>query len=121
MLATSRIAACAVAVLVAALAADAAKVNTIADTMERWGALGTWASDCRRAPERGNSYFRFVRSGDRVVHERVYRRDHLTQSDAVQGLGVPAAQPSGRAIDPANAAVPRFGNLSMPLRPGIPA
>jgi hypothetical protein len=88
MLATSRIVVCAVAVLLAALAADAAKVNTIADTMERWGALGTWASDCRRAPEPGNSYLRFVRSGDRVVHERVYPGGRDAQD--VQGAAVRA-------------------------------
>jgi hypothetical protein len=88
MPAASRIVVCAVAVLLAALAADAAKVNTIADTMERWGALGTWASDCRRAPERDNSHLRFVRSGDRVVHERLFPGGRDAQE--VQGAAVRA-------------------------------
>jgi hypothetical protein len=72
MLAASRLLVCALAVLLLSLAADAAKVQSIADTMAKWGALGTWATNCRQPPSMGNAYLRFVRSGDRVSHERVY-------------------------------------------------
>jgi hypothetical protein len=70
--------ACIVAGLLAAFHAPAAGAQTAADTVERWGLLGTWAVDCKRPPAINNTYLSYVKSGGgKVLHQRNFgnRRD----------------------------------------------
>lgn len=51
----------------------AASAQTAADTMARWGMLGTWALDCSKPPSRQNGYLSYVRKpGGAVSHEREF-------------------------------------------------
>jgi hypothetical protein len=75
---SARMLACIVAGLVATSHAPAARAQTAADIMERWGLLGTWAVDCKRPPAINNTYLSYVKSGGgKVLHERNFgnRRD----------------------------------------------
>ena len=38
--------------------------------MEGWGILGTWAADCSAPPGRDNTFYTYVRRGDRVFLDR---------------------------------------------------
>jgi hypothetical protein len=71
MLVSMRKPAFALALLAAAFATDAASAQSVAETLGRWGLLGTWATDCGRPPSDRNTYLSYVAVGDgRVRHER---------------------------------------------------
>jgi hypothetical protein len=75
---SARLLACIVVGLLATLQAPAASAQTVADTLERWGLLGTWAVRCDRPPTIGNSYLSYVKGGrGEVLHKRNFgsRRD----------------------------------------------
>jgi hypothetical protein len=58
--------------------ANGAAAQSVADTVSRWGLLGTWALDCTKPASGSNGYLTYViRGGGRVSHERDFgdRRD----------------------------------------------
>jgi hypothetical protein len=68
---SSRTPAGVVAVLLVVLFADGARAETVAETLARWGLLGTWATDCSRPPSQANHRLSYVaRAGGRAFHER---------------------------------------------------
>jgi hypothetical protein len=84
--------ACIVAGLLAASHAPPASAQGVADTLERWGLLGTWAIDCTRPPSRTNVHLSYVKSGQGSVrHGRdfgKYRdsREVLAATDTLDGM-----------------------------------
>jgi hypothetical protein len=80
------------ALLVAALlsSADAAMAQTPADTLRRWGLLGTWALDCSKPASSSNGYLGYVAdSTGKVTHNREFgdRQDINTVEKARTGKG----------------------------------
>jgi hypothetical protein len=70
--------------------ADAAMAQTPADTLRRWGLLGTWAIDCSKPASGSNGYLVYVAdSGGKVSHNREFgdRRDTNTVEKARTGRG----------------------------------
>lgn len=68
---SSRTLAGVVTLLLVAVTADGARGETVAETMARWGLIGTWAMDCSRPPSRSNFHLSYVARGEgRVFHER---------------------------------------------------
>jgi len=58
-------------ILLIAFGADGAAAETVAETLARWGLIGTWATDCSRPPSQANYRLSYVaRPGGRVFHER---------------------------------------------------
>ena len=68
---SSRTPAGVVAILLVAFFTDGARAETVAETLARWGLLGTWATDCSRPPSQANHRLSYVaRAGGRAFHER---------------------------------------------------
>lgn len=80
-----------VIILLAAFDADAARAQTVAETLGRWGLLGTWATDCSRPPGRGNGYLSYVARGAGRV---LYVRNFGNQRDARE-IRAAAVRPGG--------------------------
>ena len=69
---------------------NAASAQTVADTVSRWGLLGTWAIDCSKPVSGGNGYLSYViRSPGKVSHERDFgdRQDVNEVQQARTGVG----------------------------------
>ena len=61
------------ALVLVALAAPvhAAQAQSIAETLSRWGLLGTWALDCSKPASSSNGYLSYaIRRAGQVSHER---------------------------------------------------
>jgi hypothetical protein len=72
MLVSSRGLACAATLLVAAANATAARAQTIAETLDKWGLLGTWAVECSQPPGKNNTHTSYVAtSGGSVLRKRL--------------------------------------------------
>jgi hypothetical protein len=56
MPAWSRMLVCLAAGLLVTSHAPAAKAQIVADTLDKWGLLGTWAVDCSQPPSVKNGY-----------------------------------------------------------------
>jgi hypothetical protein len=70
--------------------ADAAAAQSVADTLTRWGLIGTWAIDCSKPASSANGHLAYVvRGPGKVVHERDFgeRRDSNDVQQARTGLG----------------------------------
>jgi hypothetical protein len=70
--------------------APGAQAQTVADTLTRWGLIGTWAIDCSTPASATNGYLIYVaRAGGKVVHEREFgdRRDSNDVQQARTGIG----------------------------------
>jgi hypothetical protein len=60
-----------VAVLLLAFGTHGARAETVAETLAKWGLLGTWAADCSRPATKDNSRLSYVaRAGGRVIQQR---------------------------------------------------
>jgi hypothetical protein len=88
---SSRTLAGVVVILLAAFAADAARAQTVAETIAKWGLLGTWATDCSRPPGRTNGYLAYVAGGAGRV---LYARNFGNQRD-VREIRAAAVRPGG--------------------------
>jgi hypothetical protein len=80
---------CLVLAASAALATGAA-AQTVADTLQRWGLIGTWSLDCSKPASSGNGYLSYVaRAGGKVAHERNFgdRSDSNDVQRASTGVG----------------------------------
>jgi hypothetical protein len=80
------------ALLFAALlsSVDAAVAQTQADTLRRWGLLGTWAIDCSKPASGSNGYLVYVAdAGGKVSHNRDFgdRQDINTVEKTRTGRG----------------------------------
>ena len=71
--------------------APGAAAQSVANTLERWGLIGTWSLDCRQPiSDRNGSLSYVVRGGGRVTHERDFgggRRDVNEVQRAGIGVG----------------------------------
>jgi hypothetical protein len=87
---SSRTLAGVVAILMVVFSADGAEAQPVAETLARWGLIGTWSTDCNRPPTRTNYRVSYVaRAGGRVFHERDFgnRRDSREIRAATVGPG----------------------------------
>ena len=80
------------ALVLAALAAPihVAEAQSIAETLSRWGLIGTWALDCSKPASGGNGYLSYaIRRAGQVSHERDFggRQDVNEVQEARTGLG----------------------------------
>jgi hypothetical protein len=80
------------ALALVALAAPihAAQAQSIAETLSRWGLLGTWALDCSKPASSSNGYLSYaIRRAGQVSHERDFgdRQDVNEVQQARMGLG----------------------------------
>ena len=72
-----------------ALAQDAA-AESVADTLSRWGLIGTWSVDCTRSASTSNGHLTYIAvGGGKVMHERDFgdRRDANEVQQASTGIG----------------------------------
>jgi hypothetical protein len=83
--------ACIVAGLLVVCHASGANAQTVAGVMEKWGALGSWSTDCSRPPSQSGRLSYVPAAGGKVVHER----DFGSSRDAFDIL-MAAAMPDGR-------------------------
>jgi hypothetical protein len=69
--------------------ADGAAAQSVADTLQRWGLIGTWALDCSKPASSSNGYLSYVASGAKVVHQRNFgdRSDKNDVQQARTGVG----------------------------------
>ena len=79
------------ALVLVALAAPihAAEAQSIAETLSRWGLLGTWALDCSKPASSSNGYLSYaIRRAGQVSHERDFgdRKDVNEVQQARLGL-----------------------------------
>jgi len=86
-----RIPACIVAGLLVVCHASGANAQTVANVMEKWGALGSWSTDCSRPPSQAGRLSCVPAASGRVLHER----DFGSSRDAFEIL-MAAATPGGR-------------------------
>ena len=80
------------AVLILAFAAlpEVASAQSVADTVSRWGLLGTWSVDCNQPVSSSNGYLTYIiRSPGKVSHERDFgdRQDVNEVQQARTGVG----------------------------------
>jgi hypothetical protein len=83
-----RLLACALAALLAPI--QVAEAQNIAETLSRWGLIGTWALDCGKPASNSNGYLSYViRRAGQVSHERDFgdRQDVNEVQQARTGLG----------------------------------
>ncbi len=89
---SSRTLAGVVTLLLVAVTADGARGETVAESMARWGLIGTWAMDCSRPPSRSNVHLSYVARGEgRVFHERNFGG----QRDSSREIRAASLKPGG--------------------------
>jgi hypothetical protein len=67
-----------------------AEAQSVAETLSRWGLLGTWALDCSKPASASNGYLSYaIRRAGQVLHERDFgdRQDVNEVQQAGMGLG----------------------------------
>jgi hypothetical protein len=69
--------------------AQGAAAQSVTDTVNRWGLIGTWALDCTKPASSSNGYLTYVVRGAKVAHEREFgdRRDSNDVQQARTGVG----------------------------------
>ena len=70
--------------------AHGAAAQSVADTVSKWGLIGTWSLDCSKPASSANGYLTYVvRGAGKVAHERNFgdRRDTNDVQQARTGIG----------------------------------